>query len=86
MAEAQLDAAFEQPFRTWVGTRRDVIARILTRGLDRGELPGDLDPDYAIDLLFGPFWYRLLVGHVPLDPAQAARHVDHVLGGLRSRP
>ncbi|MFE0511343.1 TetR/AcrR family transcriptional regulator C-terminal ligand-binding domain-containing protein [Streptomyces sp. NPDC058964] len=83
MAEAQLDDAFEEPFRAWVGGRREVVARILTRGLDRGELRGDLDLDYAIDLLFGPFWYRLLVGHVPLDAREAARHIDHMLDGLR---
>ncbi|WP_329185207.1 TetR-like C-terminal domain-containing protein [Actinacidiphila glaucinigra] len=85
MAEALLDDAFEQPFRAWVGSRREVIARILTRGLDRDELRGDLDLEYAIDLFSGPFRYRLLVGHVPLDAHEAARHVDHMLDGLRPR-
>jgi len=82
MAEAQLDPDFEEPFRTWVGSRRGVVAAILTRGKDRGELRPDLDLDYAVDLLFGPFWYRLLVGHAPLDPAQTATHIDHLLDGL----
>lgn len=82
MAEAQLDPAFEAPFRNWVQSRRAVVARLLTRGIERGELPADLDLDYATDLIFGPFWYRLLVGHAPLDPAQAPDHIYRILHGL----
>lgn len=86
MAEAQLDPAFQEPFRVWVQSRRDVVAGLLTRGIDRGELPSDLDLDHAVDLIFGPFWYRLLVGHAPLDPGQARDHVHHLLQGLRHTP
>lgn len=84
MAEAQLDPDFEQPFRAFVDSRRAIVAGILARAAERGETRGDLDPDYAIDLFFGPFWYRLLVGHLPLDPQEAERHVDHILDGLRN--
>ncbi|MCM3885523.1 TetR/AcrR family transcriptional regulator [Frankia sp. R82] len=86
MAEAQLDPAFEESFRSWVQSRRDVVAGLLIRGIDRGELDADLDLDHAVDLVFGPFWYRLLVGHVALDAAQARGHVDRLLQGLRHPP
>jgi len=86
MAEAQLDPGFRQPFRDWVNSRRLVGARLLERGIRRGELDRDLDIDYAVDLIFGPFWYRLLVGHVPLDPGDAASHVTRLLQGLRPPP
>ncbi|MDT0345314.1 TetR/AcrR family transcriptional regulator [Streptomyces litchfieldiae] len=84
MAEAQLDPGFERPFRAWVATRRQVVAAILGRGRDRGELRPDLDLEHAVDLLFGPYWYRLLVGHLPLDPREAERHIDQILNGLRA--
>ncbi|WP_079147089.1 TetR-like C-terminal domain-containing protein [Streptomyces griseochromogenes] len=37
----------------------------LIAAIDRDELPADLDLEHATDLVFGPFWYRLLVGHAP---------------------
>ncbi len=83
MAEAQLDPAFGEVFRRWVQSRRDIVTAMLTRAMDRGELPAGLDLDRVADLVFGPFWYRLLVGHAPLEPGQARVHVDEVLNGLR---
>jgi AcrR family transcriptional regulator len=84
MAEAQLDPDFAATFRDWIGSRRTVLTGMLLRGIDRGELAGDIDLGYAADLIFGPFWYRLLVGHTPLEPVQAAGHVTSVLAALRS--
>ncbi|WP_199545839.1 TetR/AcrR family transcriptional regulator [Streptomyces sp. N35] len=83
MAEAQLDPAFAEPFGQWVESRRDVIRGLLAKGIERGELPAGTDLDYAVDQIFGPFWYRLLVGHAPLDPADAPVHVTLLLQGWR---
>jgi hypothetical protein len=52
--------------------------------MGRGELPADLDLDHTVDLVFGPFWYRVLVGHAQAEPAQAAGHVDPLLHDLRN--
>ncbi|MCM1971462.1 MULTISPECIES: TetR/AcrR family transcriptional regulator [unclassified Streptomyces] len=82
MAEAQLDPAFADPFRAWVATRREIVAALLARAVTREELPAGTDLDHATDLIFGPFWYRLLVAHAPLDPADARAHVTTVLHGL----
>ncbi|MFJ4091759.1 TetR/AcrR family transcriptional regulator [Kitasatospora sp. NPDC089913] len=85
MAEAQLDPAFAEPFREWVESRRAVVLTLLGRGVQRGELPATADLDAATDQLFGLFWYRLLVGHRPLEPARAAEHVGQLLHGLRAQ-
>lgn len=85
MAEAQLDPDFARHFAAWVGTRRDVVAAILARGVERGELDQGIDLDLASDQLFGVFWYRLLVGHTPPHPEQASGLVAQVLAGLRPR-
>lgn len=84
MAEAQLDPAFREPFRDWVNSRRQVVAQMLERGGKRGEIPRDVDVNYAVDQVFGAFWYRLLVDHAPLDPAEAADHAAQLLNGLRT--
>ncbi|MFB9884754.1 TetR/AcrR family transcriptional regulator [Planobispora siamensis] len=82
MAEAQLDPGFAESFRVFTAQRQAALAQIFLRAVDRGRLPRDLDLDYATDLVFGPFWYRLLLGHRPLDPAQARDHVATLLRGL----
>lgn len=82
MVEAQLDPEFAVLFQSWVAERRALVGRLLQRGLERGEIRADVDLDYAIDLVFGPFWYRLLVGHAPLRPADARRHVALVVKGI----
>ncbi|MRH89001.1 hypothetical protein GFY24_16365 [Nocardia sp. SYP-A9097] len=63
--------------------RRAVVAELLRRGIDRGELDPTRDVDYATDLIFGPFWYRLLADHAPLDPAAAPAHVARLLAGFQ---
>lgn len=83
MAEAQLDAEFAGRFREWVQSRRKVVSDILSRGMARGELAPDLDLDLATDLIFGPFWYRLLVGHTVLAPADVPQHIARLMSGLR---
>ncbi|WP_203809040.1 TetR/AcrR family transcriptional regulator [Actinoplanes couchii] len=83
MAEAQLDAGFEDPFRAWVQSRRDVVLRLLTRARERGEIRTGADLDLAVDQIFGVFWYRLLVGHLPLDASAAADHVQQLLAGFK---
>ncbi|MBB4949317.1 AcrR family transcriptional regulator [Kitasatospora gansuensis] len=79
MAEAQLDPDFAEPFGAWVQSRRAVVLRVLARGVDRGELPRATDLEALTDQLFGLFWYRLLVGHLPLDPARAPQLVAQLL-------
>ncbi|WP_316755992.1 TetR/AcrR family transcriptional regulator [Streptomyces herbicida] len=82
VAEAQLDPAFAEPFQQWVESRRAVVLTLLARGVQRGELPAGADLDAATDHLFGLFWYRLLVGHQSLEPAQAPDHIGQLLHGL----
>ena len=86
MAEAQVDAQFAVSFQAWVGERQQVVTQLLQRGIERGELPAGVDLKHAVDLIFGPFWYRLLVEHAPLRPADAPRHVHTVVAGLRQPP
>jgi AcrR family transcriptional regulator len=71
MTEALQDDAFAALFRErHIRVRRDTVREILTRARFRGEVAHP-DDDFLIDLVFGPMWYRMLVGHAPLDDACA---------------
>ncbi|MCC7122622.1 MAG: TetR/AcrR family transcriptional regulator [Gammaproteobacteria bacterium] len=68
LAEGQSDPGVLEYFRSmFLRTRRAVAAEIIQAGIESGEFLPDLDIEVAIDLIYGPIWYRLLVGHQPLD-------------------
>ena len=60
------------------------LRRSLEAGLERGELPADLDVDATIARLAGPLLYRRVLAHAPIDDAFVATivagFVDEVAG------
>ena len=77
VGEAQFDPAVAAELRDrLVGSRRRLVRAIWDRGVARGELRPDTDPEAAIDLVFGPAMYRLVAGHAPLDDAAADTIID----------
>jgi AcrR family transcriptional regulator len=48
--------------------RREAAKQVIQQGIENGEFDPNLDPELAIDLLYGAIYFRLLVGHLPLDP------------------
>ncbi len=48
--------------------RREPLLAVLARARERGQLPPDLDPEIATDLLTGPFFYRRFIAHRPIPP------------------
>jgi AcrR family transcriptional regulator len=62
--------------------RRQVARLLWQRGLDRGDVRGDVDVEVAIDVLSGPIIFRLIAGHAPLDRAYLEAIADAALGGL----
>lgn len=83
VGEAQFDPQIGAELREHlVEARRDIMRTIFTRGVERGELRPDLDPEVAIDLIFGPAMYRLVAGHGPLNDASADAIVDAAMRGL----
>ncbi len=83
IGEAQFDPQIGTQLRDQlIGSRRQLVGAIFDRGVARGELRSDVDPEVAIDLIFGPAMYRLVAGHAPLDDASADRIVDAAMRGL----
>ena len=83
VGEAQFDPAVAVELRDrLVGSRRHLVRAIWDRGVARGELRADADPEVAIDLVFGPAMYRLVAGHAPLDETAADAIVEMAMRGL----
>jgi AcrR family transcriptional regulator len=83
VADAQSDPVIARALREqWLGPRRAVAAEIIHEGIAHRELRADLDVAATLDLVFAPIYYRLLLGHEPLDEGFARRYIDHVLEGI----
>lgn len=83
VGEAQFDPKIGAELRDHlVGSRRELVRAIWDRGVARGELRADVDPEVAIDLIFGPAMYRLVAGHAPLDDTAAEAVIDAAIRGL----
>ncbi len=77
--EAAHDAHLAELLQTFTATRRTAVRELLHRGLERGELAADTDIALLVDLFYGLFWYRFLLGHEPLDHRTAVRLADILL-------
>ncbi|HSK99172.1 MAG TPA: TetR/AcrR family transcriptional regulator [Rubrobacteraceae bacterium] len=86
IAEGQADTELAEALRSrWLSVRRAEAREILELGIERGELREDLDPEVAVDILYGPIYYRLLVAHAPLDEDFADALAEHIFAGLGAR-
>ena len=86
IAEGQADPELAEALRSrWLSVRRVEARKILELGIECGELREDLDPEVAVDILYGPIYYRLLVGHAPLDEDFADALADQIFAGLGAR-
>ncbi len=81
LSQIATDPTLGDRFReTVVAARRGEVARVIERGIARGDLHPDADPDIATDLLVGPVYFRLLFGG-ELTLAFAYRVVEGVMRG-----
>jgi AcrR family transcriptional regulator len=86
MAEALLDPAFATAFRErFLFTRRAALRQILDRAVERGEIAAGVDPELLIDVVYGVVWYRLMVGHAPLDEPAGRDLTDLLLRAVTPR-
>ena len=70
-----------------VEPRRTALRTIIDRGIARGELREDLDPEALVDLLSAPYLYRLLIdgGDVEQAFAKVPAYLDLLLRGMLPR-
>jgi AcrR family transcriptional regulator len=87
VAEIPRDRELAEAVRSvFLRKRQGTVFRLLQEGVDRGELPPDLDLELAADLLIGPVILRRLLTGGPLGPELGARIVDYLFDGWAPRP
>jgi AcrR family transcriptional regulator len=83
VASAQADPQFALEYRTrFVGPRREHARSAFRRAIERGEIPRDTDVEAALDLLYGPFYHRLLHTHAAVTDRFAITILEYVLAGV----
>jgi AcrR family transcriptional regulator len=67
------DETIRSSLDDYIRVRRVPLRTILTRAVERGELPAATDIDVTIDMLIGAFVYRRLLSHDTIDEQFATR-------------
>jgi AcrR family transcriptional regulator len=76
IAAAEPDTELARAFcNHFILARRNEGRAFLTSAMSNGEIRRDLDIDVALDVIYAPVFYRLLMGHAPLT----SRFIDDVL-------
>jgi AcrR family transcriptional regulator len=85
IAAAQTESELSKAFRNhFVLARRAEGKALLERAMQNREVRRDLDAEVALDLLYGPLFFRLLMGHAPLDEAFVDGVLDQALQGMHT--
>jgi AcrR family transcriptional regulator len=80
-SDPDLLAAFRERF---LRPRRAEAYKTLRRGIERGELPKDLDLDLVLDILYGAIYMRFLIRHDELSENYIGEVCRRVLGEAAS--
>jgi len=85
LAESPRNPALAAALREVIATpRREIGDAMLSRAIDRGELPADLDHDLALDLLVAPLGFRLLISQGVIDDHYLRRLTDVTVAALKA--
>jgi AcrR family transcriptional regulator len=83
IAAGQMDEEAAKAFRIrYLAIRRATAKALVERGIEQGIFAPHLDPEVALDLLYGSIYLRLLVSHAPLDKEFSHQIVEHWLHGM----
>ncbi|HEV2818089.1 MAG TPA: TetR/AcrR family transcriptional regulator [Allosphingosinicella sp.] len=77
--ETELSKAFRLYF---VQARRDEGRALLERAVAAGQVRADVDLELALDLIYGPVFYRLMMARAPIDAGFADALLREVLTGI----
>jgi AcrR family transcriptional regulator len=83
ISAAQTDEHVAEMLAGFTAQRRAALRALLDRGRAHGDLPADADLDLLVDVAYGVLWYRLLIGHAPLDELAARGLSAHIIAAGR---
>jgi AcrR family transcriptional regulator len=76
------DGSLGSPWTVWED-RLGAAQVMVTRAIERGELPVHCDPQAVIEHLVAPGYFRALVSSQPIEPGFATRCVRYALAAAR---
>ncbi len=72
VAAAATNEPLTELLHRFMGNRMDQSEPIVTRAIERGELPAGTDPRVVIEAVVGALWFRVLLTGEAVDPAGPA--------------
>lgn len=82
IAAAQNDSELAKVFRQrFIMRGRETGRALLLQAVEQGAVRADLDMEVALDLVYAPLFFRLLIGHGPLDQEFTDALLDTALEG-----
>ena len=86
LAETLTDPALRDAWQGVVLHRmRDDRRAIVSRAVERGEIPAGADPDLILDMLYGALYHRFINGHLPLTEGFAQALASAVTSAAQAR-
>ena len=80
VAAAQSETELAKAFRNeFIARNRDAARLLLERCVEERLVDRPTDMELALDLIFGPLFYRLLMGHAPITRGFVDRLIDAVI-------
>lgn len=86
LAAADPGTELSKVFRNhFILARREEGRKLLQDAMARWEIRARIDLEVALDLIYAPVFYRILVGHAPLNEPFVDAVLDQLLKGLASK-
>lgn len=86
MASAEQESEIAKAFRNQVIVQsRETGRKLLEHAMTSGSVEPTLDVETALDMLYGPVFFRLLAGHQALDASLADAIVETLFNGIESK-
>ncbi|UYN93110.1 MAG: TetR/AcrR family transcriptional regulator [Enhydrobacter sp.] len=80
VAAAQSETELAKAFRNeFIARNRDAARLLLERSAADGQIDALVDTELTLDLIFGPLFYRLLMGHAPITHGFVDRLLEVVI-------
>jgi AcrR family transcriptional regulator len=85
LAAADPESEFTKAFRNRVIlSSREHGRKLIDRAIQSGEIARVHDLEVILDMIYGPIFYRLLVGHCPLDETLGRSIAKFAVGSITS--
>jgi AcrR family transcriptional regulator len=84
LVEAQQNNRIDEFHGRFFAERREVLHRIIRKGVARGDLAAHTDADLIVDILFGPIIFRLLTGLHKVNDEMIDGILEAVSEGIRA--